>query len=63
VSGYEKIIPMNFNRHSKMQCELLLLLGIVCSLLGFHISQGEKIRTAGGKRGEHPRCRMELGST
>lgn len=52
VSSYEKVVPMNFNRHSKMQHELLLLLGVVCSPSGFHTSLGEKIRTAGGKREE-----------
>lgn len=50
MSRYEKIVPMNFNRHSKMQHELLLLLEVVCSPSGFHTSRGEQIRTAGGKR-------------
>lgn len=52
VSSYEKTIPMNFNRHSKMQRELLLVLEVVCSPLGFHTSRGEQIHTAGGKREE-----------
>lgn len=52
VSSYEKIVPMNFNRHSKMQHELLLLPGAVCSPSGFHTSRGEQIHTAGRKREE-----------
>lgn len=50
VSSYEKIVPVHFHRQCKMQHELLLLLGVVSSPLGFHTAWGDQICTAGGKR-------------
>ena len=63
VSTYE-IVPMRFNRLSKMQHELLLLLGITCSSFGLSYFMGRaNTYSRWKKRGEHPGSRMHVGST